>query len=95
MKQFAILVLMIFPSLAYAEATVSQTPPHRSDESGAHNTTEHRHRVTGAGQSSRPQHNESDAADDSVTPDATEPDDAQGSPHQPHGSTKPNDGQGI
>jgi hypothetical protein len=95
MKWIAIFFLVTFPSLANAEATVSQTPPHRTQGSDAHSMTEHRHRTTGEGQSARRHHDDGDSAGASTDPDPGEPDGAQGAPHAPQGATKPDDGQGI
>jgi hypothetical protein len=96
MKWIATLLLLQIPTLAYAAESVGQTPPRHSDESGAHQMTEHKHRMTREGQSSRPQRDQGDSADDSTSPDPAEPDGAQGSQHAPHtGSTPPNSDQGI
>jgi len=95
MKWISTAFVLLFPLSAYAAASVSQTPPRHSDESGAHQTTEHKHRLTGEGQSSRPPTGQGDSADDATSPDPSEPDGAQGSPHPHDGSGKPNGDPGI
>jgi hypothetical protein len=97
MKLIATLLLILFPSVTYADATVSQTPPHGSTGSqrDTHSRSEHRHRATGEGQSSRAEHGGGDPSEGTTEPDASEPDGGQNSPHAGSGSTKPDNGPGI